>query len=204
MGIGQCRQIVRSICPQGTWSDEIFLPWGVVVKVKSMIGAQIPEMLVKLVRPAKSFMEHEYFCRAKDVFDYHIWRTILMMITRTTHAKSLVRLLKFHSESFCWTNTIVSVMTCDLNIDTTLLPLKIKQTAHSLIASAIKLVMEGDMTDSSITENGASAIRSVCLLVIIVAIDFFANNTGNTLVRENTLAWKQLLTRENTTSVGCL
>ena len=64
------------------------------------------------------------------------------------------------------------------------------------------MVMEGDVTSGSIIEDITSTKGRFGLLTAIEAIEVFANNTGNTLLRKNVLNREQLFMKENTTRIG--
>ena len=169
----ESRQVVRCASPQGSRSLEFFLRWSVVVKMKSTIHGQRPEMLVKLFRPTQSSMEQENAGTSCDIFNCIFCWTILVMGTNTTHPDRLLCFLELHCELFCSIHAIVRVVTGDFDLGTLSLPLKSKQGANSFIGSEAKLVMDGDATGSSITENGATSERIIAILASIPTIEIW-------------------------------
>ena len=128
-----------------------------------------------------------------------------MISTNTTHSDGLLVFLEFHCEFFCSMNAIISVVTLDgdLGIGKTL-PLKSEDGANCFIGCEAKLVVNGHAACGGITEDGASFEGTITLLTPIATIEVSASNTGDILVRENSLSWKELLSSKNATGVGLI
>ena len=139
-------------------------------------------------------MKHEDACFARDVFDDHFSRPILVMCTYSTNALCLIFALKFQGEVFCGINAIVGVISCDCDTYGSCLPLKSELGMDGFIGGETNLMMDGDVRTGSISKDSSTMIRQSGLRLVMSSL-IASIGTGNILIRENMLSWRELIMR---------